>query len=459
MSKIMPSMPYTVVLWLSFLISTAQAAIMQGSYAQLGSRLWLLELNLINSNDALPLEHFSLYFPENEFGALQLRASPAGWDTLAISRDLGLPAPGLFDSVVLNRTFAVASGGHQDGFSLMVDYLGPTRPGALRFDILDAQYRAVFSGDLTPSYITPSVPEPAMPLMLIAGLALVLARRNIWRKPLAVALVVGSVSGCGNPDTNTPADPAARELLATMETGTGIGTVDIAPPGAGLTALSKLREERISRLEFRYIYKVTIKNGNSALNDVQIHLTSVGEGSKIEDGLAVAGNVASGITQELNDTITITHDRSKPFNASALHWTISAAPVGALGQLDHGVSMAGIDHDGNGVRDDIDRVVTELFTDPGIRSAATEVARQLQKAAVAAITADQARTTQIALERAASCVASRSRDYARINNTLMAATFNTDLRLQALTRYMTALEGVSLPAIPLSGACQQEELP
>lgn len=274
--------------------------------------------------------------------------------------------------------------------------------------------------------------------------------------PLFVTAMLSACGGGGGKDEviSIASGSAQSSKVALLLAPPSLGVVEVAPPGASLVGMAKLTEVRLSRTVFRYTYQVSIANGANSLKNVRVHLTAVGDGSTIEDGLAVVGNVAPQSTVLVPDTISITHDRNKPFDPSALRWTITADALGALGALDRSSSVSGPDLNGNGIRDDIELVIAELPLDAATKTAATQVAKALQRAAVASITPEQAEAAQIALERAQNCVATKTTDYARVDNTVLVVTFNTEVRTEALGRYMSALKGRSLPDVPSGNTCE-----
>lgn len=85
--------------------------------------------------------------------------------------------------------------------------------------------------------------------------------------------------------------------------------------------LNKLSETRVDRTNYDYVFSVTVKNGTRAVINASQTLTAVGTGSSIIDGSVALGNLAADEQITPTDTITIRHNRSLPFNQSALVWS------------------------------------------------------------------------------------------------------------------------------------------
>jgi hypothetical protein len=151
------------------LAGSAESATIQTSVHQVGP-LW--ELALTVGNDGAPAEigHFTVYFDESLFSALQLTSSPAGWDSLVIQPDLAIPAAGYLDALVTPPQAPLAAGQSQGGFKLSFAYSGIGAPGSLPFDIVSENYDVLYHGQ------TVAVPEPATALLGLAGGGLLLAR-------------------------------------------------------------------------------------------------------------------------------------------------------------------------------------------------------------------------------------------------------------------------------------------
>ncbi|HTF95591.1 MAG TPA: hypothetical protein VL995_05640 [Cellvibrio sp.] len=89
--------------------------------------------------------------------------------------------------------------------------------------------------------------------------------------------------------------------------------------------LTKLSETRVDRTNYDYVFSVTVKNGAQPLTNASQTLTAVGSGSSIIDGSVALGNLLADEQVTPTDTITIRHNRSLPFNQSALVWSANGS--------------------------------------------------------------------------------------------------------------------------------------
>jgi hypothetical protein len=159
------------------LAGSAESATVQTSVHQLGP-LWALDLMLVNDGAPADIGHFTVYFDESLFSALQLTGSPVGWDSLVIAPDLAIPAAGYLDALVIPPQLPLAAGQSQGGFTLSFAYSGVGVPGTLPFDIVSDTYDVLYHGQ------TVAVPEPATALLGLAGGALMW----LWQRRRAVAV-------------------------------------------------------------------------------------------------------------------------------------------------------------------------------------------------------------------------------------------------------------------------------
>lgn len=90
-----------------------------------------------------------------------------------------------------------------------------------------------------------------------------------------------------------------------------------------VVSLTKLSETRIDRTNYDYVFSVTVQNGAQAVTAAAQTLTASGAGTTILDGSVLLGDLASGEQITPADTIKIRHNRSLPFDQSALVWSAS----------------------------------------------------------------------------------------------------------------------------------------
>lgn len=151
-----------------------------------------------------------------------------------------------------------------------------------------------------------------------------------------------------------------------------------APLAAGAAPLTASRvalvaTERVSRTLYDYKFAVTFEAGASPVVNAIGHVASTATGSEVIDGDVSIGDVAPGARVTPRDTITIRHDITRAFNASALVWTFQLPPAGAVVKVsvavaDPGATNAMLSYrwrstDGNIV--DINAATTQWTLPPG----------------------------------------------------------------------------------------------
>jgi len=149
------------------------AASISASFHQLTGNQWSADFVVTGDGAPPVIGDFTLYFPETSFAALSLGASPAGWDSLVVQPDAALHSAGFFDSLALGP--GIANGASVGGFQVKFSFLGAGNPPALRFDINDANFHAVYSG-LTTTAVA-AVPEPETAWLVLVGLGALAGRR------------------------------------------------------------------------------------------------------------------------------------------------------------------------------------------------------------------------------------------------------------------------------------------
>jgi len=170
----------TILLAITLLLagswSSAQATIIYYKATDLadsiiGDDLWQYEY-LVNGQNFLTDQGFDIFFPVSDGyqnGDLDYTPSSpnADWDVFSIQPELSLPAPhnGFFEAVAL-----VDNAGLNDWFSLSFIWRGIGQPGSQAYDIIDTDLSIITSGRTVPYNPNPSVPEPAVWLLLLPGL-------------------------------------------------------------------------------------------------------------------------------------------------------------------------------------------------------------------------------------------------------------------------------------------------
>lgn len=152
---------------------SASAAIIDIEYEQLAATQWTMAVALTNDQESDLVNEFTLFFTHGEFSDLLLLSSPPEWDSFVVQPDELLGA-GFFDSFSFS---GLPFGASISGFTLAFSYWGETSPGALAFEIYDADFNRLGSG--MTNTIKHSVPESsALMLFLLSLVALGGIRKN-----------------------------------------------------------------------------------------------------------------------------------------------------------------------------------------------------------------------------------------------------------------------------------------
>lgn len=243
-------------------------------------------------------------------------------------------------------------------------------------------------------------------------------------------LAMLAACGGGQGDSTVTAEslgrPTARALAAATES-------PLLLPNIAVTGLTKVRETRITRTEFEYVYSVTVSNTGTPAADVTVTLDQVPAGTKIVDGKAVFGAIPKTQSQISPDTITIRQDRTVPFSITAFKWGISMAPT---------ADPIGIDANANGIRDDIDRAIDVITAArPEIKSTVNLLAQVLGGFATGndATSAQALAMVQSEINQVLCLAKIVGADEARtINAELNVRTFDTSARRQNRVRLLQA---------------------
>jgi hypothetical protein len=113
---------------------------------------------------------------------------------------------------------------------------------------------------------------------------------------------------------------------------------------------------------------------------------------------------------------TVPVEQSQPRNAPA-------TPV-----ADRKNVLAGVDGNGNGVRDDVEKLVNEFELTPDGRKAVLQLARATQIALTTSTSEEAARRNGAEVLRAQTCMASQLPDFTIYLSAVRAHTLDTDLR-------------------------------
>ena len=142
------------------------------TYKPVTGNQWVVDFNVTGDGSPSVINDFTIYFPDATFASLALATSPSGWDSLIVQPDTTLHSPGFLDSLNGNG-IGNGNGASVSGFEVKFSFLGAGSPPALRFDINDANFKAIYSGLTTVT----TVPEPETAWLMLAGLGAIVGGR------------------------------------------------------------------------------------------------------------------------------------------------------------------------------------------------------------------------------------------------------------------------------------------
>lgn len=152
-------------------------------------------------------------------------------------------------------------------------------------------------------------------------------RGLLWALSL---LLAATLSACGG---STP-EPSSAGALADVSASTRSAAAAATSPsipiaGLKVVSLTKLSETRVSRTVYDYVFSVVVANqSGQAQAGVVAKVSEVGDGTSVIDGVSVVGDLAASAQMTSSDTITLRHDRAKPFSMASIAWSFEAtAPV------------------------------------------------------------------------------------------------------------------------------------
>jgi len=126
-------------------------------------------------------------------------------------------------------------------------------------------------------------------------------------------------------------------------------------------------KKRVGRTAYEYTYQVNVDNNGPDARKVTATVTSSSPHTTIIDGEVSFGDVSAAGTVTGADTFTLRQDRRYSFDPAALSWAVSQADGAGALPPDPGEvgkqTLLGIDSDGDGVRDDIQRWIYLTYPD------------------------------------------------------------------------------------------------
>lgn len=136
-------------------------------------------------------------------------------------------------------------------------------------------------------------------------------KRHIWKVWIAhvIATILSGCGGGGNGPVAATTNPYAVPQTTSVRRFALSASEAIQPS----VTLIKMSEKRFSRTEIDYVFQLRIQNGSSALSGLTVKIGTVGAGTTVIDGTSQIGAVAANAVVTSNDSITLRHDRTKPF--------------------------------------------------------------------------------------------------------------------------------------------------
>jgi hypothetical protein len=150
-------------------LQAGNAATITYSVANLSGSTWQYDYRIVNDTLGGPLAEFTLFFDPTRYADLAITGSPAGWDSLVVQPDPGLPADGFADALALGA--GLSPGGTLEGLSVSFRQLGLGTPGPQPFTVVNPVTFATLEAGMTAA-----VPLPTGVWLLATGLVGLVAR-------------------------------------------------------------------------------------------------------------------------------------------------------------------------------------------------------------------------------------------------------------------------------------------
>lgn len=124
-----------------------------------------------------------------------------------------------------------------------------------------------------------------------------------------------------------------------------------------------VEKKRVSRTDIQYTYNVDILNNDTVLEAVNVtaSLSSTSPNTTIIDGTLNVDSVPASGNVTSTDTFSIRQNRRVPFDPSSLSWTFTGVVLPPDPGDEGKETLAGIDLDNDGVRDDIQRYIVLTY--------------------------------------------------------------------------------------------------
>lgn len=259
------------------------------------------------------------------------------------------------------------------------------------------------------------------------------------------------------------AHAVARSVLlavAALLVGTPLSAqAQAAVSGVEWVSYQLVGSQRVDRTHSDFVYRVVVRNTTTSHGaDLVGQVTSTSVATIVVGGSATFGDIPAQSNGLSVDTITIRQDRTQAFNPAAMNWTFSGYLVaGAVLPPDPGpaggLTLQGVDSNGNDVRDDLERLILTQHQQGDRRNVLFEYARLFGQAleATDAASAKAVKRLQIQNQGCASVTFLENSETATL--ALLARGLNTIDRARRYFDYDTLTAGLyALPPRPVSAA-------
>jgi len=210
-----------------------------------------------------------------------------------------------------------------------------------------------------------------------------------------------------------------------------------------------VESKRIGRTGFEYTLRLTLGNsGTKSYTSARVATSTTASNVQVVDGQADFGTIGPGEQRVASDDIVVRVDRAMAITEDWLRYAIQGVPVVTSEPT---VPLPGIDANTNGVRDDVEAVISSWFSsDSRKKVLAMDIAKAKQTATVnlSELSDMQVRQLHEGSVVAAICLMEGGEDVVDLLATIQGLQFNTPQRRAAMRAYEERLAGLGLLTLP-----------
>lgn len=292
---------HSVLLFLFTINSFSMAAYIEFEANDLGNNIWEYTYTL---GDFSPNENdgFTIYFDYGLYENLTVGTVLDGWDAIAWDPDdiYGWPDDGAFDAIALEDDATT-----DQSFTVSFNWLGAAEvPGEQYFEIYNDDPFSGFSiieTGITQAQAT-SVPEPMTFSLLFLGIFGLLCTSARRRKKKVIPVIL---------------------LMVFL----GSSVTHAQQSNLSIDNYQLVSKTRVGRTVYQYEFKADVNNTGPDVQNVTAALVSASPYTTVIDNTLSFGEVPSESTIQSYDSFVIRQNRRYPFDASALQWNITHAPI------------------------------------------------------------------------------------------------------------------------------------